>query len=198
MISLDSIFENVIAELIIIISSFIISVFIPKLISKVKSKEKIDPLSVALFLELISISNLILNLSFWNKANLTVFLTLTSMALGYLIYYIYNNQCPSCKKFIRAKSMTDDKLIKKFTREKAYQPMKEYRYSNGEFWKEEKDGKEKTRTEHYEIRHQFYKCNFCGFNWNSGQFEKCTDEPIKPRIINTNKKDPNSVSYGFN
>ena len=37
MISLDSIFENIIAELIIIVTSLLISVFLPKIISKVKS-----------------------------------------------------------------------------------------------------------------------------------------------------------------
>ena len=76
--------------------------------------------------------------------------------------------------------------------------MKVYLYSNGEEWKREADGKERTRIEHWEIRQRFFKCNYCGYEWDSGHFEICTDEPIKPRIIKTNKKDPDENSFSFN
>ena len=117
MITLDSILENIIAEIIIIIVSLMVSVFLPKLIRKDKALVKYDPLSIAIFIELISILNLILNLSFWNKSELNVFLILVSIVLGYLIYYIYDKQCPSCKKFIRAKKRIDAKTIIEFTRD---------------------------------------------------------------------------------
>src|SRR3989304_283144 len=107
MITLDSILENIIAEIIV----------------------------------------LILYLSFWKNSDLTVFLALVLMLLGYLIIYIYNEQCPSCKKFFKAKKRIDNTIIEKFTRDWKYQPMKITLYSNGNVWKKEPVGKEKTRTE---------------------------------------------------
>ena len=92
MITLDGILENIIAEIVILVVSFLAYVFVPNLIRKdnaEKVKTKYDPLSIAIFIESISISNLILNLSFWNKTELTIFLTLVFMALGCLIYYLY-------------------------------------------------------------------------------------------------------------
>lgn len=196
MITLDSILENIIAEIIIIILSFIVSVFLPKVIKKDKDEKaivKYDPLSIAIFIELISIFNLILNLSFWNKSELTVFLALVSILLGYLIFYIYNEQCPSCKKVIRAKKRIDYKTINKFTRDWKYQPMKIWLYSNGNFWKKKPVGKEKTRTENWITKQEFYKCNFCGYEWDSGHLDVNLDANTrpKPEEIKTDKKDPN-------
>ena len=68
-------------------------------------------------------------------------------------------------------------------------------YTNGKVWKEEPDGKEKTRTEHWETRQHFFKCNYCPCLWDSGHFNVNADEEIKHRIINTNKKDPNEPSF---
>ena len=202
MITLDSILENIIAEIVILVVSFLVYVFVPNLIRKdnaEKGKTKYDPLSIAIFIELISISNLILNLSFWNKSELTIFLTLLSMALGYLIYYIYNNQCPSCKKFIRAKKRIDDKTIKKFTRDWKYQPMRIWLYSNGEVWKKKPIGNEKTRIENWITKQEFYECNDCGYKWDSGHFDVNLDEKTrpKPEVIQTDKKDPNEPSYSY-
>lgn len=196
MITLDSIIENIIVEIIIIIVSSIVSVFLPKLIRKdkdEKAKVKYDPLSIAIFIELISIFNLILNLSFWNISELTVFLTLVSMLLGYLIYHIYNEQCPSCKKFIRAKRKIDAKIIKEFTRDWKYQPMKIWLYSNGNVWKQKSVGKEKIRTENWITKQEFYQCNYCEYEWDSGHFDVNLDEKTrpKPEEIKTDKKDPN-------
>lgn len=203
MITLDSILENIIAEIVILVVSFLVYVFVPNQIRKDKAekdKTKYDPLSIALFLELISISNLILNLSFWNKSELTVFLALVSIAFGYLIYYIYNNQCPSCKKFIRAKKKIDDKIIREFTREWKYQPMRIWLYSNGEVWKEEPVGKEKTRNENWITKQEFYECNHCKYKWDSGHFNVNLDEKTRPKqeeVIQTDKKDPNDPSYSY-
>ena len=203
MITLDSILENIIAEIVILVVSFLVYVFVPNLIRKdnaEKDKTKYDPLSIALFLELISISNLILNLSFWNKSELTVFLALVSIAFGYLIYYIYDNQCPSCKKFIRAKKKIDDKIIKEFTREWKYQPERTLLYSNGKVWKKEPVGKEKTRNENWITKQEFYECNYCGYKWDSGHFNVNLDEKTRQKsevIIQTDKKDPNEPSYSY-
>lgn len=196
MITLDSILENIIAEIIIIIVSLMVSVFLPKLIRKYEDEKaivKYDPLSIAIFIELISIFNLILNLSFWNKSELTVFLTLVSIVLGYLIYYIYDKQCPSCKKFIRAKKRIDNKIIEEFTRDWKYQPMKIWLYSNGNVWKKKPVGKEKTRTENWITKQEFYECYFCGYKWDSGHLDVNLDEKTRPKSeeIQTDKKDPN-------
>lgn len=196
MITLDNILENIISEIIVIIVSFIFSVLLPKLIRKDKDEKaivKYDPLSIAIFIELISIFNLILNLSFWKISELTVFLTLVSILLGYLIYYIYDKQCPSCKKFIRAKKRIDDKIIRKFKRDWKYQPMEITLYSNGNVWKKKPIGKEKTRTENWITKQEFYECNFCGYKWDSGLLDINFDENTRPKnkVIQTDKKDPN-------
>ena len=198
MITLDSILENIIAEIIIIIVSLMVSVFIPKLIRKYKDEKaivKYDPLSIAIFIELISIFNLILNLSFWNKSELTVFLTLVSVVLGCLIFYIYDKQCPHCKKFIGVKKKVDDETIKKFTRDWKYQPMKIWLYSNGNVWKKKPVGKEKTRTENWITKQEFYECSVCGYKWDSGHFDVNLDKKTRhgPEEIQTDKKDPNQL-----
>lgn len=195
MITLDSILENIIAEVIVAIVSSIISIFIPNIIRRglKKDKAKFDPLIVTLFLGLISISNLILNLSFWNKSELTVLFVLTSIGLGYLTFFIYSRQCPVCKKFIRAKKRIDDKIIKEFTRPYKYQPMKVSLYSNGRVWKKEPKGKEEVRNENWVTKQEFYECNYCGSKWDSGHFDVNLDEKTRPRAeeIETDKKDPN-------
>lgn len=202
MVTLDGIFENIIAELIIIVVSFLISVFIPNLIRGRKVEghlTKYDPLSIVIFLELISIANLILNLSFWNNSELNILLVLVSIALGCFIYYIYYNQCPSCKNFIRAKKRIDAKIIKKFTRPYKYQPIKNLYYSNGNLWKQKPVGKEKTRIENWVTKQEFFECRYCGHNWDSGHFDVNLDEKTrpKPEKVYTDKRDPNEPSYSY-
>ena len=54
MITLDSILENIIAEVVLIIVSAIFSVLLPKLIRKNKDEKagvKYDPLSIVIFIE---------------------------------------------------------------------------------------------------------------------------------------------------
>ena len=196
MITLDTILENIIAEILISIFSFMVSTFLPKLIRKNKDEKaivKYDPLSIAIFIELFLIFNLILNISFWHKAELNIFLVLVSIIFGYLVYYIYDKQCPSCKKFIRAKKRIDAKIIKEFTRDWKYQPMKIWLYSNGNVWKKKPVGKEKTRTENWITKQEFYECSFCGYKWDSGHFDVNLDEKTrpKPEEIQTDEDDPN-------
>ncbi len=196
MITLDNILENIFAEIIVLIISFIVSIFLPKLIRKdkdEKAKIKYDPLIIAIFFGLFSIFNLILNLSFWNIPNLTLFLIFVLFVLGYSIKYIYDEQCPSCKQFIKAKKKINAKTIKEFKRDWKYQPMKIWLYSNGEVWKQKPVGKEKTRTENWITKQEFYECNYCGYKWDSGHFDVNLDEKTrpKPEEIQTDKKDPN-------
>ncbi len=196
MINLDSILENIIAEIIVAMLSFMASVFLSKLKRKDKDEKvivKYDPLSIAIFFESFLFFNLILNLSFWKNSDLTVFLVLVLMGLGYVLMYIYDNQCPSCKKFIKAKKRIDAKTIKEFTSDWKYQPMKIWLYSNGEVWKQKPLGKEKTRTEKWITKQEFYECNYCGYKWDSGHFDVNLDEKTrpKPEEIQTDKKDPN-------
>ncbi len=198
MITLDSIIENIIAEIIVLILSFTASIFLPKLIRKDKDDItiiKYDPLRIAIFFESIIIFNLILNLSFWNNSNLTVFLVLVLMALVYLIKYIYDNQCPSCKKFIKAKKRIDDKVIREFKRDYKYQPMEIILYSNGNVWKRKPVGKEKTRTENWITKQEFYECCYCEHKWDSGLLDVNLDEKTRPenKVIQTDKKDPNQL-----
>ena len=199
MITLDSIAGNIIAEIIFSGLSYLISLFIPKLLrkqDKEKSAFKVDPLSIGIFLTLISVINLVLNISFWNNQKLTTLFALTSLLFGGLTYYIYDNQCPSCKRFIRAKNKIGEEVAKEFTKEIPYQPMKIIKYSNGRIKKSYPFGKRKVRTEKWERKTEFYKCNCCGYNWDSGQ----KDHPIfieKERhdIVNTSERDPEEPTF---
>lgn len=196
MINLDSILEGIFVEIIVTIGSVIVTVFLPKLKRKDRDEKvivKYDPLSIAIFFESFLFFNLIYNLSFLKNSDLTVFLVLVLMGLGYVLMYIYDNQCPSCKKFIKAKKRIDAKTIKEFTKDWKYQPMKIWLYSNGEVWKQKPLGKEKTRTENWITKQEFYECNYCGYKWDSGHFDVNLDEKTrpKPEEIQTDKKDPN-------
>lgn len=195
MITLDSIIENIIVEIVVGILSFIASIFLPKIMRRDKDEKaivKYDPLNIAIMLESFAFINFILNISFWNNSNLTVFLAFSLIILGALIIFIYNEQCPSCKKFIGAKKRIDRKDIK-FTRDWKYQPKKIWLYSNWRVWKEKPIGKEKTRTEHWVTRQDFYECNYCGYKWDSGQHDINLDIETRPKneIIKTREKDPN-------
>ena len=125
--------------------------------------------------------------------DLNVFLILVLIGLGISIIYIYENQCPSCKKFIKAKKRIDDKTIREFKRDWKYQPMEITLYSNGEVWKKKPVGKEKTRTENWITKQEFYECCYCGYKWDSGHFDVNLDEKTRPenKVIQTDKKDPN-------
>ena len=115
------------------------------------------------------------------------------MLLTILIKYIYDKQCPSCKKFIRVKQKINDITIKEFKRDWKYQPMKILLYSNGNVWKKKPIGKEKTRTEDWITKQEFYKCSVCEHKWNSGHFDVNLDEKTRPQHekIRTDKTDPN-------
>ena len=199
MITLDSIFENIIAELVVSAFSLLVSIFIPKLLRKEaedKNAFKVDPLSIAIFLSLISIINLIFNLSFWNNQNLTILFTLSSVLFGYFTYYVYENQCPSCKRFIKAKKKIDEKTLKEYTKEIPYQPQRIIKYSNGRIKKREPWGKKKIRIEKWERVQRFYECNFCQYKWDSGQIDiPIFIEKESHKVINTNEKDPEEPSF---
>lgn len=201
MISLDSVLENIIAQIIVIGISFVVSKFAPKLFHKdVKesTKKEFNLLSVGIFLVLVSGVNLVLNISFWNDSNLTILLSFALVASIGFTGYVYKNQCPSCKKLIHAKKTTDKKVIKTFTRPYPYTPMKIYYYSNGEEMKREPMGKEKKRTEHYELRQDFFECRHCNHKWDSGQYEVNLDEATRKDLhkhIKTKKKDPDGGGF---
>lgn len=198
MLSLDSIYENLIAELIGIGVSSLIIKFSPNLLGKEKTiseRNKFDALKLSLFLTSFSIFNLILNISFWNKPQLTTLLTLLSFALGFTSIYIYHNQCPVCKRFIGAKKRIDQQIIKEFKMEKKYQPMKIWLYSNGQIWKKEPIGSEKIRIENWITKQEFYECNYCKNRWDSGQININLDKNTKSphTLIKTHRKDPNEL-----
>lgn len=198
MVSLDSIFENILAEVVVLGVSFLFSKFLPTLFKKEKgiTKDKgFDMLKLAIFLTSISVMNLILNMSFWNNQELTVLFTLLSLGFGISSVYIYNNQCPSCKKFIGAKNKIDEDIIKEFTKEIPYQPMKIWKYSNGRIKKRKPFGKRRRRIEKWQTKQEFYNCNHCKHKWDSGHM----DVPIfiekeAHQIINTTERDPEEPS----
>ena len=66
MVALDGLFEKIIVEIVGILFSSLLAIFIPKILrkeEKEKSAYKINPLSIAIFLTLVSVINFILNMS---------------------------------------------------------------------------------------------------------------------------------------
>ncbi len=198
MITLDGIYENIIVEVLIIGGSFLISKFFPTLMGKkepINKEHNFDILKLAIFLTSIAILNLILNLSFWNNQQLTILFTLLSMGFGIATVYIYNNQCPACKKFIGAKKIVDSKIIREFKKEIPYQPMKVWKFSNGRIKRKEPFGKKKIRTEKWQTKQEFYECNHCKTQWDSGQMNvPLVIEKESHIVINTNERDPDEPS----
>ncbi len=200
MISLNNIYENIIAEVIIGVISWVLSKFLPFLFKKEESLTKhktFDMLNISILLTSISVLNLILSISFWkDKQELTILFTLLSIAFGIASFYIYNNQCPACKKFIGVKKKIDEKTFKEFTKKIPYQPMKVWKYSNGQIKKKEPFGNKKVRIEKWQTKQEFYECSNCKHKWDSGQ----KDVPIfiekeVHQVINTGERDPNEPSF---
>lgn len=195
MINLDNIYENIIAEIIVLGLSSFISIFLPNLFKKennILKENKFDMLKLLIFLTSISILNLILNISFWNNNQLTILFTFLSIGFGVSSFYVFNGQCPSCKRFIGVKKKIDEKIIKEFEKEIPYQPMKVWKYSNGQIKKREPFGNRKIRTEKWQTKQYFYECANCKYKWDSGQ----KDIPVfiekeAHQIINTGERDPN-------
>lgn len=199
MITLDNIFENVIAQIIVLGLSSLVGIFFPKLIRKEEKENdafKVDPLSITIFLTLVFVINFVLNLSFWENQKLTIFFTLGGIVFGFGSYLIYENQCPSCKRFIKAKNKVGEDRIREYTKKIPYQPMKVIKYSNGRIKEKEPFGKKKIRTEKWESKKEFYKCNFCSHEWDSGQIEiPLFREKEEHKVIHTNEKDPEEPSF---
>jgi len=198
MVSLDGITENLIAEAIVLLCSYLFGKFGLNLISNKNEniKSEFNILNLSIFLSILSIGNFILNLSFWKNQNLTLFLTLISVIFIAGTIYIYNNQCPNCKKIFWAKKILETKTIKKFTQPYKYRDKKVHLYTNGEVYKKEEIGKEKNRIENWETKQDFFQCRFCNYMWDSGQYDINLDlnSRPKPKIIKTNKRDPNSYN----
>jgi hypothetical protein len=200
MIDLNTIFGNVIVELIILVVSFVIS-FLQKFFSedvKIKKKEiskrlKFDPLSLSIFLSIVALGNLILNISFWSIQSLTVFFTLCLIVFGYGTVHIFQNQCPACKRFIKVKNLEKDD-IKETKKKKVIQPRKIHLYSNGEVWKREPMGKPKTIYERHIKGKNFFECRVCGHKWSEHVDDNLDkeDRTRYDKVIRTNKKDPNA------
>src|SRR3989339_724933 len=126
-------------------------------------------------------------------AEIVVFLL--SLFLSKFLPTLYNNQCPACKRFIKAKKRIDEKIIKEFIKEIPYQPMKVWKYSNGKIKKKEPFGDKKTRTEKWQTKQEFYECNHSKHQWDSGH----VDTPVfieneSHKVISTNEKDPDEPS----
>ncbi len=197
MVTLDDIIGNALAEVLIFGLSFVLSNIFPALFEKRKVEwDKVDALKISIFLLLVSVVNLILNISFWNNQNLMILFTLLSVAFGISTVYIFENQCPYCKKFIDAKNKIGEEVEKEFTKKIPYQPMKIIKYSNGRVKKSYPFGKKKTRIEKWERKTEFYKCNYCEKEWDSGQKDHVIFvEKERHNIINTREKDPEEPSF---
>lgn len=196
MINLDSIIEKILVQIIVMTLSAIPTIILPNIKKRRISEFEFDVLKTAIFFSLISILNLILNMSFWKNQDLNVLFTLLSLLFGGISYYIYQNRCPECKKFIGAKKQIDEKIIDEFEKKIPYQPLRVYKYSNGEIKHKEPFGKKKIRIEKWKTEQKFYECNHCKHKWDSGYIKTpIFIEKESHSVIKTREKDPNELEF---
>lgn len=202
---LEGVISGVIATL---ISSIIIFIFKQVFKGNIKNEpnkvEKADlsgsilknPFLISLF-----ITSFIVVLTFfsmiysWEVFNY-IYLLVADFGLGFVTYWIYNNQCPKCnaifkKKLINKETLKEEKIPYHYRDETIYY------YNDGETVKDRKfHGKEKTKMELWRTEKEFYECQACKHKWDK-IFERNLDKDNrpKPNKVRTRFNPPNNFGY---
>jgi len=205
--------NNIIEGIISGISATLISTIIIFLFKKViegKTKketdkvEKVDLSGSVLnnpFLISLFITSFIIVLTFfsmvyqWQVFNY-VYLIVADFGLGFITYWLYNNQCPKCNAIFKKKTINKETL-KEEKRPYHYRDETIYYYNDGETIKDRKfHGKEKTKMETWRTEKEFYECQSCGHKWDK-IFERNLDKDNrpKPNKVRTRFSPPNNFGY---
>ena len=198
---LQNILEGIISSLV----ATVISGFIVFLYSKSKGKgklmigkshKKLDISKInafAVFLFITSFFVVISAFGFyyeWEKFPYLIFITIL---LGFLTAFIYNNQCPKCKKIL-TKDLTKKDVLKEEERPYYYRTAKVYLYTD-RTERNREYSEEKKRMETWRTEKEHYKCRKCHHIW-AKIFERNLDESTRPKIhktIMTRDRNPNEV-----
>lgn len=120
-----------------------------------------------------------------------IYLILADFGLGFVTYWIYNNQCPKCNVVFKKKTINKETL-KQEKRPYSYRDCTIYLYNDGSEKDKKFDGKEKTKMETWRTEKEFYECQACGYKWDK-IFERNLDKDNrpKPNIVRTKFNPPN-------
>jgi hypothetical protein len=202
---LEGIISGVSATLISTIIIFIFKKIFEKKTKKEHKKVQKADLEGSLlrnpFLISLFITSFIIVLTFfsmvyqWQVFNF-VYLLVVDVGLGFITYWIYNNQCPNCNAIFK-KKLIDKKTLREEKRPYHYREETIYYYNDGETIKERKfHGKEKTRMETWRTEKEFYECQACDYKWDK-RFEKNLDKDSrpKPNEVITKSEAPDAFNY---
>lgn len=202
---LEGVISGVVATL---ISSAIIFIFKQIFKGNIKNKpdkvEKADLSGSVLknpFLISLFITSFIIILTFfsmiysWKVFNY-VYLLVADFGLGFVTYWIYNNQCPRCNAIFK-KKLINKETLKEEKRPYHYRDETIYYYNDGKTIKDKKfHGKEKTKMELWRTEKEFYECQACNHKWDK-IFERNLDKDNrpKPNKVRTKFNPPNNLGY---
>lgn len=112
-----------------------------------------------------------------------------------ITYWVYENQCPNCKKIFH-KKLINKVTLKDEKRPFYYRDLTIYLYSDGSEKERKYTGPEKTRMETWRTEKEFYECTSCGHKWDK-IFERNLDKESrpKPNIVRTKIKPPNDYNF---
>jgi len=205
----ESIIENTISGLIVFLLTSILTFIFYKLFKKKKEKDLPkdlgyknniylylkNPFLISLF---VTIFLFVLTGFFLIFSN-TLYYYMYSMLIGIIFliitYWIYENQCPNCKKIFHKKLIKKDTL-KDEKRPYRYRNETIYYYSDGSEKERKFTGPIKTIMETIRTEKEFYECTSCGYKWDK-IFERNLDieNRPKPNEVMTKIKPPEN--YGF-
>ncbi len=122
-----------------------------------------------------------------------IYLLIADFGLGFVTYWIYNNQCPKCNRIFK-KKLINKETLKEEKRPYHYRDCTIYLYSDGSEKDKKYHGKEKTKMETWRTEKEFYECQSCKHKWDE-IFEKNLDNRPKPNIVRTRFDPPNNFNY---
>ena len=198
----NNILEGVISGVSATLISFIIILIFKKTLGN-KSKKETDEVEKASlsffknpFLISLFLSSFLIVLTFfsmvyqWQVFNFA-YLIVADCGLGFVTYWIYNDQCPKCNSLFK-KKLINKETLKEEKRPYHYRDCTIYYYSDGSIKDEKFHGKEKTKMEIWRTENEFYECQACGYKWDK-IFERNLDKNNrpKPNKVRTNVNPPN-------
>ena len=129
----------------------------------------------------------------WEKFPYLIFITIL---LGFLTAFIYNNQCPKCKK-IFVRNTHEPEIIKEEKRKHTHVPSTTYLYSDGTFKNRKVNNRKEKIMETVRTQRDNFSCRSCGHKWKSSAYERNLDAKNRPRsnIVRTRHKNPDDSIF---
>jgi len=130
----------------------------------------------------------------WTTYNY-IYLTIAASIFGIITFFIYENQCPNCKRIFH-KKLINKEILKDEKRPYYYRDLTIYLYSDGSEKERRYTGEEKIRMETWRTEKEFYECTSCHHKWDKiSERNLDIDSRPEPNIVRTKIKPPNDYEY---